>query len=68
MFVPLDLCDRIELAVEPASRARVEFGLELFLGNLAPRFFSLGEAAWLVGAGAVLGATGSVAALFGWRS
>jgi 4-diphosphocytidyl-2-C-methyl-D-erythritol kinase len=27
VFVPLDLCDRVELAVEPAARARVEFGL-----------------------------------------
>ncbi len=27
MFVPLDLCDRVELAVAPAARARVEFEL-----------------------------------------
>jgi len=27
VFVPLDLCDRVELAVTPAARARVEFSL-----------------------------------------
>lgn len=44
-----------------------EFGLELVLGT-APVFFSLGEAAALVGAGAGLGFFGSAAAVSGgWR-
>jgi cell division transport system permease protein len=47
---------------------RVEFGLEIFLGNTPPRFFSLDECAFLIGGGAALGALGSLAALVGWRS
>jgi cell division transport system permease protein len=46
-----------------------EFGLELVLGGLAPRYFSAGEAMVLVGGGATLGFAGSAAALSGgWRS
>jgi cell division transport system permease protein len=46
-----------------------EFGLELMLGGLAPRFFSVGEALVLVSGGAVLGLIGSATALGGgWRS
>jgi len=46
-----------------------EFGLELMLGGLAPRFFTLGEALLLVGCGAGLGLIGSASALGGgWRS
>ena len=46
-----------------------EFGLELVLGGAAPRFFSGGEALWLVLGGASLGLMGSTAALAGgWRS
>jgi cell division transport system permease protein len=47
----------------------VEFGLELVLGGMAPRFFSPGGAALLVGGGASLGLLGSAAALVGgWRA
>jgi cell division transport system permease protein len=46
----------------------VEFGLELILGNAAPRFFTLPEALWLVTGGAGLGVLGSASALLGWRS
>lgn len=46
-----------------------EFGLELVLGGMAPRFFSPGDAALLVGGGAGLGLLGSAAALLGgWRT
>jgi cell division transport system permease protein len=46
-----------------------EFGLELVLGGMAPRFFSPGDAALLVGGGAGLGLLGSAAALLGgWRA
>ncbi|MGI9590128.1 MAG: cell division protein FtsX [Myxococcota bacterium] len=46
-----------------------EFGLELVLGGLSPRFFSGAEACWLVAGGASLGLVGSGAALSGgWRS
>jgi cell division transport system permease protein len=46
-----------------------EFGLELMLGGLAPRFFTTGEAIVLVSGGAALGLIGSVSALGGgWRS
>jgi cell division transport system permease protein len=46
-----------------------EFGLELVLGGMAPRFFSPGDAALLVGGGASLGLLGSAAALVsGWRA
>jgi cell division transport system permease protein len=46
-----------------------EFGLELMLGGLAPRFFTAGEATLLVSGGAVLGLIGSASALGGgWRS
>ncbi len=45
-----------------------EFGLELVLGGVAPRFFTPGESAALVACGALLGLVGSAAALFGsWR-
>jgi cell division transport system permease protein len=47
---------------------RVEFGLEVMLGNAAPRFFTLREAGWLVTGGAGLGVLGSASALLGWRS
>lgn len=42
-----------------------EFGLELLLGAVSPRFFSGPEAAWLVATGAGLGLLGSGAALAG---
>jgi cell division transport system permease protein len=46
-----------------------EFGLELLLGGVMPRFFSTAEALGLVGWGAGLGVVGSAAALFGaWRA
>jgi cell division transport system permease protein len=45
-----------------------EFGLELMLGGLAPRFFTFGEAMVLVSGGALLGLIGSASALGGgWR-
>jgi cell division transport system permease protein len=44
-----------------------EAGLELLLGGVAPRFFSAGEAAWLVAGGAGLGLVGSAAALASGR-
>ena len=44
-----------------------EFGLELVLGGMTPRFFSLRESLWLVAAGAGLGVIGSAAALVGDR-
>jgi len=47
---------------------RVEYGLELFLGHQAPRFFTSGEMLALVGGGAGLGLLGSLAALAGWRA
>jgi cell division transport system permease protein len=40
-----------------------EFGLELLLGGIEPRFFTLVEAAWLLCAGAGLGLFGAGAAL-----
>jgi cell division transport system permease protein len=40
-----------------------EFGLELLLGGVEPRFFTLGEAVWLLGVGAGLGLFGAGAAL-----
>ncbi|MCZ6781875.1 MAG: permease-like cell division protein FtsX [Proteobacteria bacterium] len=46
----------------------VQYGLELFLGSQQPRFFAVGEAAWLVAAGAGLGMCGSGAAMLGWRA
>jgi len=46
----------------------VQFGLELVLGGIEPRFFAAGEAAGLVAAGSGLGLAGSLAALAGrWR-
>lgn len=46
-----------------------EFGLELLLGGLEPRFFTGGEALLLVAAGSGLGLFGSGAALAGgWRA
>jgi len=42
-----------------------EFGMELLLGGAAPRFFTPGEALWLVAGGASLGLLGSGAALAG---
>ncbi len=46
-----------------------EFGLELVLGGLSPRFFDVREALGLVGGGAALGLVGSASALVGgWRS
>jgi cell division transport system permease protein len=42
-----------------------EFGLELLLGAATPRFFTGGEAFWLVAGGASLGLMGSGAALAG---
>ncbi len=45
-----------------------EFGLEFLLGGVAPRFFSVAEAAALVGGGAGLGLFGSAAGLTGgWK-
>jgi cell division transport system permease protein len=44
-----------------------EFGLELVLGGVTPRFFSPGEAAAVVLGGALLGLVGSAAALAGER-
>jgi cell division transport system permease protein len=47
----------------------LEFGLELLLGGVAPRFFDAAEALTLVGGGAALGVVGSAFALVGgWRS
>jgi cell division transport system permease protein len=47
----------------------LEFGLELVLGGVQPRFFAPGEAAALLAAGAGLGLVGSGAALSGsWRA
>lgn len=40
-----------------------EFGLELVLGGVEPRFFDRTETAWLWGGGAALGLLGSAAAL-----
>ena len=40
-----------------------EFGLELVLGGVAPRFFDLHESAWLCGGGTGLGLLGSALAL-----
>ncbi len=46
-----------------------EFGLELVLGGVAPRFFTVSEWLVLVGGGATLGLAGSATALAGgWRS
>ncbi len=46
-----------------------EFGTEFLLGGVAPRFFSAGEIAALVGGGAGLGLFGSAAALTGgWKA
>jgi cell division transport system permease protein len=46
-----------------------EFGLELLLGGVSPRFFHPGEALALVAAGAGLGVVGSASALVGgWRA
>jgi cell division transport system permease protein len=46
-----------------------EFGLELVLGGVSPRFFTSGEALGLVAGGAGLGLLGSGAALAGgWRA
>ncbi len=45
----------------------IRTGLSFFLGNASPRFLLVGEAAWLVLGGAMLGMVGSAAALFGWR-
>lgn len=47
---------------------RVEYGLAIFLGQSSPSFFSGVEVAWLLGAGAGLGALGSAAALVGWKT
>jgi len=45
-----------------------EFGLELLMGGLAPRFFDAGEASWLWGGGAGLGVLGSALAVASeWR-
>ena len=46
----------------------IQYGLELFLGNISPRFFTLSEALWLIWLGAGLGFLGSVTALMGWRA
>jgi cell division transport system permease protein len=47
----------------------LEFGLELVLGGIEPRFFAPAEAAGLVATGAGLGLVGSGAALSGsWRA
>ncbi|NRA00113.1 MAG: hypothetical protein HRU01_26725 [Myxococcales bacterium] len=46
-----------------------EFGLELVLGGVSPRFFALGESLALVATGAGLGLFGSAAAVTGgWRT
>lgn len=45
-----------------------QFGLELVLGGVAPRFFDLREACGFVLAGAGLGLVGSAAALIGGRA
>jgi cell division transport system permease protein len=46
----------------------VQFGLELVLGGIEPRFFAASEAAGLVAVGSGLGLAGSLAALAGrWR-
>ena len=46
---------------------RLEYGLALFLGRSAPRFFDAGEMLRLVFAGAILGTIGAAAALWGLR-
>jgi cell division transport system permease protein len=45
-----------------------EFGLELVLGGVTPRFFTAGEATAVVVGGAALGLVGSAAALAGERA
>jgi hypothetical protein len=45
----------------------IEYGLEFFLGQTSPRFFTLSQALRLTGLGAGLGFLGSLAALTGWR-
>jgi cell division transport system permease protein len=40
-----------------------EFGLELLLGGVEPRFFDLAESLWLCGGGAGLGLIGSAIAV-----
>lgn len=46
---------------------RIEFGLALLHGAVVPEFFALSQCLTLVGAGAALGALGSLFALTGWR-
>ena len=46
---------------------QIEYGLEAFLGNVAPRFLLPGEVLGVVLLGSLLGLIGSVAALVGWR-
>lgn len=47
---------------------RIEYGLELLLGNSQPHFFSSTGSAFLVVAGSALGLLGSITALLGWRT
>ncbi len=47
---------------------RVEYGLELFLGQQSPRFFDGFEIVGLLIAGSGLGALGSATALLGWKT
>jgi cell division transport system permease protein len=47
---------------------RLEYGLELVLGNVSPHFFSSLGTALLIGAGGLLGLIGSATAVLGWRA
>jgi cell division transport system permease protein len=46
---------------------RLEYGLELVLGNVSPHFFSSAGTVFLIGAGGFLGLLGSAMAVLGWR-
>lgn len=46
---------------------RLEYGLELVLGNASPRFFSSGQTLAVVVAGGALGLLGSLTAVMSWR-
>jgi len=47
---------------------RLEYGLELVLGNASPQFFTSVQALTLVAAGGALGLLGSATAILSWRS
>lgn len=47
---------------------RLEYGLELVMGNISPHFFSSAGSLVLIAVGGGLGLVGSAMALIGWRS